>query len=484
MMFKNIAFLALATATAVEAQTIMAGLHLRTNVDDYRFKDLVQKELEDIMSDEQCDTFELGRKFYFALGKNTNPDWLEEFPDGGKYLASIPTWGLGNGESKSACFTEYTAWAGKNNAFHKQWVNKAFSKSTIASGGVTGDFTVFPNDPFGAGECVGFEEIVKKVTSYVYNFIEITQLCERAIQEVIGGCVGHNDECETAINYWEGAAAIYIGSLEGEHGKEVTASGSRSYGKSNYALADKRCRNYKTCSGTRDRDDSKFLVAPTNTHILALFAAGVQAAYGGDYALMRDFHKKICAKMVVPWIQGILRYTWRLSSERSRSPSTPNSPLINPDNVDPDLPAVPVVDTDYSELDKEVGEAAAFAVGAVGKLWACSKKAADAVWPQVEVGGSFAGSAPVNYQLVKLAFECNYKCLHISCAEVGSLRDGDDVIRNGAKTCNDNQLGTSPTGYAKCAKAKGSYKTLCKAYTKKPGIKKRDKPEYFAAETP
>jgi hypothetical protein len=52
MLFKNIAFLALATAAAVPAvqsQTIMAGLHLRTDVDDYRFKDLVQKELEDIM---------------------------------------------------------------------------------------------------------------------------------------------------------------------------------------------------------------------------------------------------------------------------------------------------------------------------------------------------------------------------------------------------------------------------------------------------
>jgi len=489
MLFKNIVFLALASASAVEAQTgFMAGLYLRTNVDSYKMKDLVQKELESIMESEECDSFELGRKFYFKLGVNSNPSWLADFPDGGQYLASIPTYGLGNGESKSPSFTEYTAWAGKNNAFHKQWVNAAFSKKPFDSGNLVADFTnatAFPYDRFGAGQCVGFEESVKKITSYVYNFIEIAQLQEQAIEEAKGGCIAQQSGCQTAMEYWEGAAALYIGSLEGESGNEVDGAGVRSYGKSNYALADKRCRNMKTCGPTRDADDSKLLTAPVNTKILSYFAAGTQAAFAGDYALMRDYQKMISAKMVVPWIQGTYRYAWRLSTERARISGSINSPTSDPRDPDDDLPdpLTAVIDTQYSQLDKEVGEAAAFAVGSVGKLWACSKKAAGFVWPQLQPG-VIAGRAPVNFQLVKTAFECNYKCLMTSCAEIGSLIDGTPGIREGAKTCNDNQLGTSPAGYKKCQKSKAPFKNKCKPYIGKPGIKKRDKPEFFAETLP
>lgn len=487
MMFKNIAFLALATASAVEAQTgLMAGLYLRSDVDDFKVKDLVQNELEKIMENEECDTFDEGKKFYFASAQtlNSNPSWINDFPNGGGYLLTIPTYGLGNGEKKSEEFVEYTKWTGNNNNFHKQWVNAAFKKLDYSSGELKADLTngtAFPYDPFDSGQCVGYEEVVKKVTSYVYNFIEAMQLCQKAIELAKDGCP--TDDCSDVVENWEAAAAIYIGSLEGEKGAEVDDSGGRSYGKSNYALADKRCRNFKTCGPTRDADDSKFKTAPVNTLILGYFAAGTQAAFAGDYALMTDYKKLISAKAAVPWIQGTLRYTWRLSAERTRISGSEDSPDGDPQDPDSDLVANPVVDVDYSELDKEVGEAAAFAIGSVAKLWACSKKAGELIWPQVEPG-VIAGRAPVNFQLVKTAFECNYKCLNTSCDEVGSLRDGDKDIKNGAKTCNDAKLGTGPTQRAKCSKIKAPFKNKCKPYTGKPGVKKRDKPEYFATELP
>merc|ERR1711937_916162 len=244
------------------------------------------------------------------------------------------------------------------------------------------------------------------------------------------------------------------------------------------------------CGPKRNEGNNKFRVAPINTKILSHFAAGQMACTNGDYALMEDYKKLISAKTVVPWIQGTPRYAWRLSSERVRigDSTTPGVDAVNKNgNVisDPDLPdpASAIVDTEYSELDKEVGEAAAFAVGSVGKLWACSKKAGELVWPQVEPG-VIAGRQPVNYQLVKTAFECNYKCLLTSCTEMGSLRDGDPQIRNGAKTCADKDLGTNPVGYKKCTKSKAPFKNKCKPYTGKPGIKKRDKLEYFAEELP
>jgi len=480
MLILRIVALALASATAQAADTpgLIAGYHALTDVDSYLNRDLIQKELERIMEDEECNSFADGKTYYNG---------------GGAYLDSIPTYSL----VQSAEYKEYIKWAGGNSNFHKQWVKKAFNKINLSLGDMKADFTngtAFPNDPFDSGQCVGFEESVKKATSYVYNFIEVVQLMQASIESAKGAdplppCIYQQDSCKTAVKYWDAAVAIYVGSIEGDFGRSSTG------GKSNYALANKRCRNFKNCGPERNEGNNKDRISPINTKILAHFSAGQHAAFAGDWALMEDYKKLISAKMVVPWIQGTLRYAWRLSSERSRigdaltSSIDPLNKNSGAENVDPDLPAQidlispPTDDPDYSILDKEVGEAAAFALGAVPKLWACSKKAAREVWPQLAPGQGRAGTGvPVNFQLVKLAFECNYKCLLTSCTEVGSLYDGtrksggsfDDAdtdefiddnveIRNGAKTCNDAQFGTDPAGYSKCKKTKKSIrKGKCK----------------------
>lgn len=462
------------------------------------------------MADEECNSFQAGRTYY---------------NQGGAYLKTIPTYGLGQGETESAEFKEYTKWANNKDDFHLKWVRKAFDKDPLPSGygqlSLPGagfeNNVVFPRDFNTDGECVGFEECVKKVTSYVYNFIEVVQLLQGAIEGAKDGCVYIQDGCEDVVRFWDGAAAIYVGSLEGPLGQNFA-------GKSNYALANKRCRNFKQCGPARDEGASKKRTAPINTKIMGYFAAGQQAAIAGDYALMEDYKKLISAKMVVPWIQGTLRYANRLSPERTRAnlKTTSNTdPVDNQGNVkpfsdDPDLKD-PLLNgyinpgaatEDYSTFDKEVGEAAAFALGAIPKLWACSKDAAELAWPQVAPGAGVAGFAPVNFQLVKLAFECNYKCLFTSCTEVGSLYDGDDNdntpippgltedeenafiddnvdIRPGAKTCNDAQFGYDPKGYATCKKIKKNIRNgKCKFLSKRPGVAKRNKPEYFATELP
>lgn len=512
-MFSRIAVLLLAAASA-QAQNLTPGLiggySAISEVDDYLLKDLIQKELEDLMSDEECNSFQAGKQYY---------------NNGGSYLKTIPTYGLGQGEVESAEFKEYTKWAGNKDDFHIKWVRKAFEKDLLPSGygQMTGSFledTVFPRDFIGAGdgECVGFEECVKKATSYVFNFIEVVQLLQNSIEEAKDGCVYLQDQtCETAVKLWDAAVAIYVGSLEGPLGQNFA-------GKSNYALANKRCRNYKVCGPGRDEGASKKRTAPINTRIMGYFAAGQQAAMAGDYSLMEDYKKLISAKMVVPWIQGTLRYAHRLSGERTREglkETTSTDPLDANGDIKPFSDDAKLKDPlengfvnlgaateDYSSYDKEVGEAAAFALGAVPKLWACSKPAAELVWPQVSPGNGVAGFAPVNFQLVKLAFECNYKCLLTSCNEVGSLYDGVDNeneaidttlsedeqnaqkdansdIRPGAKTCNDVQFGYDPKGYSTCKKVKKNIRNgKCKFLTKQPGVAKRDKLEYFQSELP
>lgn len=512
-MFSRITVLLLAAASAQAQLTpgLIGGYSALTDVDDYLEKDLIQKELEDLMEDEECNSFQAGKQYY---------------NNGGAYLKTIPTYGLGQGEVESAEFKEYTKWANNKDDFHLKWVRKAFDKDPLPTGygQMTGGFedgVVFPRDYVGSddGECVGFEECVKKASSYVFNFIETVQLLQASIEQAKAGEIYLQDQSrDKALRFWDAAAAIYVGSLEGPLGQNFA-------GKSNYALANKRCRNYKVCGPERNEGASKKRTAPINTKIMGYFAAGQQAAMAGDYALMEDYKKLISAKMVVPWIQGTLRYAHRLSGERTRENLSPNTPSTDPldnsgairpfsddsklkDPLENGFNNLGAPTEDYSSYDKEVGEAAAFALGAVPKLWACSKPAAELVWPQVSAGGGIAGFGPVNFQLVKLAFECNYKCLLTSCKEVGSLydgRDNEDVpiddtlsedeqnaqkdanadIRPGAKTCNDVQFGYDPKGYATCKKVKKSIRNgKCKFLTKKPGVSKRDKPEYFATELP
>jgi len=490
MFISRLVVLALATATTAQAQTgLIAGYQPRTDVDSYLERDLVQKEFETILGSESCASFAAGKTWYQGSD--------------GDYLRSIPT----NTSPQAAEYKEYVNWAGNSKNFHKQWVTAALNKGAVAQGEMVADFgTAFPNDPFQSGECVGFEESTKKATSYVFNFIETVQLMEQAIKSAKNGCVDQQVDCDTALQFWDAAVAIFVGSLEGEKGR------SQTNGKTHYTLGNKRCRNFKNCGPNRDEGASKDRISPVNTQIMAYFAAGQQATFAGDWALMTDYKKKISAKMAVPWIQGTLRYAWRLSAEISRAndKETSNTDPLDKDTglevLDPALPANPIAppaaDADYSVLDKEVAEGGAFALGSVPKLWACSKDAAAAVWSQLSPGQGVAGQAPVNYQLIKLAFECNYKCLMTTCDEVGSLYDGEDKdgvavsadsndtkdslvdIRNGAKTCSDKLFGTDPKGLSKCTKPKKATKTKCKFLLGTPGIKKRNKPEYFQKTLP
>merc|ERR1719148_508711 len=162
-------------------------------------------------------------------------------------------------------------------------------------------------------------------------------------------CIYQQNNCQTAVKYWDAAVAIYVGSIEGDFGRSGTT------GKSNYALANKRCRNFKNCGAERNEGNSKDRISPINTKILAYFSAGQHAAFAGDWALMTDYKKLISAKMVVPWIQGTLRYAWRLSNEATRAGdalTSSTNPLDGGGNevIDPDVETVSLVpDVDYSE---------------------------------------------------------------------------------------------------------------------------------------
>jgi len=324
-------------------------------------------------------------------------------------------------------------------------VKKAFQRTEtnfVRGNAKFGD--AFPNDlGDGSGECVGFEEVVKKGTAYTGQLVNSYQLVQRAIEEVNGGCYAQANGCTAAIEAIDCAVAAYVGSLEGVDGNNDP---SGDYGKGPYALGDKRCRNFKTCGPTRD-GDAKDLTAAVNTQVLSLFAGASHAAWVGDGKLVEVYLRLISNKSIIPLLQGILRYHYYFLSDEESGTGT------------------------FSTLDKFVGEGGAFAFGALPKLWACSSRGAKKAEEQTKIGGDIAGTSAVQYQDLRLSFECNYRCLGITCAEVGSFYNGDASPKPGATACDDVENGSEDV----CDKPRGPRKAQCKLFTGKPGVKNRDK---------
>jgi len=270
---------------------------------------------------------------------------------------------------------------------------------------------------------------------------------QQAIDLVEGGCV-FSDGCSDAVQAWDAAAAVMVGAREGTDGNN---SASGSYGKSVYGLADKRCPQYGTCGPNGGIDKSK--PATINSKILAYFAEGQQATYAGIVSQMKEAKRSISEKSSVPFLQGTLRYAWKQSTANSGG--------------------------DVS--DKTVGEGAAFSVGVTAKLWACSTKGYNKAFRQMQVGGNFSGKRTIDFNAVKLAFECNYRCMGVTCAEVGDFIDGNPIDSPKVRTCNDDENGSS-AGLAKGCK-RGTNKArrqVCRKFTGRPGIEGRDDFGYIA----
>ena len=387
--------------------------------------DLIQEELQVLIASESCPSLADGENFYNS--------------GAGIYFQDIPSYNI----NESTVYREYTKYYNKPN-FLQIWLKKAFAGSSTNFARGNADFDYFPNNPLSDGDCVGNEESVKKATAYTGQLVESYQLVQKAIDSVQAGCYAQDDGCTDAIEAIDCAVAAYVGSGEGTEGNN---SPTGDYGFGPYALADRRCRNFNTCGPTRDQTGpGGHLTAAVNAQIMSLFAAASHAAWLGDAALLEYYLRMISNKSIIPLLQGVYRYYYRLSDEENGSGT-------------------------FAIDDKYVGEGGTFAFGALPKLYACSTRGVKKAEAQTLIGGGVAGVSAVDYQGLRLAFECNYKCLGITCEEVGSLYDGDPTPKPGAKKCDDEANGSVDV----CDKPKKSRKQACKLYTGKPGVKDRDK---------
>jgi hypothetical protein len=236
------------------------------------------------------------------------------------------------------------------------------------------NFKNFNND-FGVYGHVGNEQIIKKATAYIVILMFAIRELEDALDDCQEACTieSCNDD---PVHAWDVAAAFYVGSLELEDG-----SGS---GKLTYALADKRCGNFATCGETMDQTSG---TSKVNLEIIRNLSVGQGKLAKGECASARAEADEIQRLMLIPLIQGTLRYAWKTDNEA------------------------------YSE--KAEAEGVVFALSVVPAVAACDAEAANLISSSLQAGQ--AGTA--DFAAVKAAFEGTYECLGISGSEIGGLYD-------------------------------------------------------------
>jgi len=203
-----------------------------------------------------------------------------------------------------------------------------------------------------------------------------------------------------SVHAWDEGVAFYTGSLEG------AAYGGSPYGKLLYRLAEKRCKNFGTCSTEYPTSGT----SQVNTELFELFATGRDLLQQGNCSSVRPLVNQIVSLMTVPLVQGSLRYAYFNSVEGG---------MASPKNA---------------------AEGATFSAAVLPLVHNCSQTAAATISDNLKFGLFPDGNVTdptrySNFSAVKSAFEDVYACLGIECAQVGGLLNGADAPYPGAEAC-------------------------------------------------
>lgn len=210
---------------------------------------------------------------------------------------------------------------------------------------------------------------------------------EDALDDCKDSCINCNDD---PVHAWDEGVAFYTGSLEGQDG---VASG-----KLYHALADKRCKDFKTC-GTQGNDVTG--ISKLNYDMLSEFGRGQQELLVGNCDAARVSKERIAEMIFIPVVQGALKYGYITDKQKATAG------------------------------EKEEAEGAVFAASVLPVVHACNPDDAKTIYDNLAVG-----SGKSDFAAVKKAFERNYKCMGITCEDVGGLYDSSNSqYKSGASPC-------------------------------------------------
>ena len=166
-------------------------------------------------------------------------------------------------------------------------------------------------------------EVIKKGIIYLNIFPYVIWELQDAINDCHGGDLGTNDAIPGggSVHAWDEAVAFYTGSLEGalKGGNNGLTSCSDGNCELQFQLSDYRCTNFGTC--TADFDGDRWSgYSKNNEEIFKLFQQGegeiTEAATSSNTAATKcdlpdRTHEKVVTKMLVPFVQGCMRYLWK-----------------------------------------------------------------------------------------------------------------------------------------------------------------------------
>jgi len=293
-------------------------------------------------------------------------------------------------------YKKYLDYYGDDN-YGDKWVTSALTGTKyVTETGREFDFSKY--------DSAGRVEAIKKGTVYMNIYQYVLHEFEDAIADCSSDCTPGVDCNAEEVHAWDEGVAFYTGSL-------------KSY--LLYTLADKRCQNYGTCGTNGEEVDG---TSSINFRLANEFAAGRDYLLQGDCEAPKKILTSINELMAVPLIQGMLRYAYKV------------------DNL--------------SGGEKEAAEGSVFMAAVIPRIHACDKEAADTIFDNMSVGKNYDS---VSFDAVRNAVESQYKCLGITCADIGGLLTGNvqGEYYDGFSPCNDyerlglvqeSEVKSNPTG--------------------------------------
>jgi len=254
------------------------------------------------------------------------------------------------------------------------------------------------------------KEAIQKGIVYMNIFPYVIWEMQDAVNDckALAGTANDNK----AVHAWDEAVAFYAGS------QTIGGGYGFSGGNLQYALADKRCKNFKTCA------DGFTGVSKVNQDIFALFNLGKEearksavAASTADCTLLNTLKEKITTLSLVPFVQGTLRYLYKTRND------------------------------DSGRSAKQVGELWAFASAILPFVHEVDANAAEMLYRRAWRLDFTTDS----YEAIKTALEATYPKLGagagvglVTCEAVGDLYSGstDDTLVS-AGTCYPGQSSSS-----------------------------------------
>merc|ERR1719182_566398 len=140
------------------------------------------------------------------------------------------------------------------------------------------------------------KEAIQKGIVYLNVFPYVIWEMQDQVNDCNAGTLTNNDD--ESVHAWDEAVAFYAGSTVGE------SYGTSPTGKLQFALADKRCGNFKTCTNGFSGGSQ------VNADILALFNTGKEAARtgvkaNGDCDTLDTLMDKISGLSLVPFVNEV-----------------------------------------------------------------------------------------------------------------------------------------------------------------------------------